>query len=72
MREEGATTCVCVYPVSSRVTAAQLDLVLMEEEGRRKAAVNPRNQHNVCQGVKMSGMCDEGCMCAFTCVCELT
>ncbi len=25
------TTCICVYPLSSRVVAAQLDFVLMEE-----------------------------------------
>lgn len=48
MREEGGATCVCVYPVSSRVTAAQLDLVLMEEGQRRKAVVNLRYQYNVC------------------------
>lgn len=26
----------------------------------------------MCEGVKVSGMCDEGCMCAFTCACEST
>ena len=38
--------CICVYPVSSRVIAAQLDLVLMEAGGRGKALVKPRYQYN--------------------------
>lgn len=52
MSEEGVAACVRVHPSSSRVTAAQLDLVLMEEEGgRRGAVVNPKYQCVMCQSV---------------------
>lgn len=41
MENEGGRghTCICVYSASSRVTAAQLDLVLMEERGAKSCKV---------------------------------
>lgn len=50
----------------SRVTAAQLDLVLMEEGGQERSCGEPQApvcDVLVCEGVKVWGTCDEGCMC---------
>lgn len=68
MSEEGVAACVRVYPGSSRVTAAQLDLVLIwgRGGGQERSCGEPQApvcNVLVCEGVKVRGTCDEGCMC---------
>jgi len=60
VQNEGGRGATCIW-VSSRVTAAQRDLVLMEEE-RGWGGVGGISEANLpvqCEGVKVSGMCDE-------------